>query len=219
MTYITRLQRFRDKAPKAVFSEIYSTNDWGSTESVSGKGSTKDAASIIIKELPEAFNRLKIKRLYDAACGDFNWMKDVVGYLDYYKGADIVDELINSNIEKYESDKIKFVNKNIITGLIVDENFDAILLRDVLVHLPEKYVQIVLDKIKASGIKYLITTNFHELNHNRDIEAFGLWRPINLTIPPYNMNQPFYRIQEINQSYMWLNERKNDKELAIWKIG
>ena len=105
-----------------------------------------------------------------------------------------------------------------ISDNIENENFDAILLRDVLVHLPEKYVLEVLDKLKKSGIKYLIATDFSELENNIDIESFGLWRPINLEIKPFNLGEPVYRIKEENQMYRWHDICKQDKELNIWKL-
>jgi len=218
MPQISRNERFRGKSAKDAFTEIYTINDWGNKESVSGSGSTKMSASLIIERLPEAFKTLNIKRLYDAACGDFNWMKDVVKHLEYYRGADIVELLIQDNKSKYETDNIKFKVSNMISDNIENENFDAILLRDVLVHLPDTYVIEVLDKLKKSGIKYLIATDFSELENNIDIESFGLWRPINLEIKPFNLGEPVYRIKEENQMYRWHDICKQDKELNIWKL-
>ncbi len=218
MPQISRNERFRGKSAKDAFTEIYTINDWGNRESVSGSGSTKASASLIIERLPEAFKTLNIKRLYDAACGDFNWMKGVVKHLDYYRGADIVELLIEDNKSKYETDNIKFKVSNMISDNIENENFDAILLRDVLVHLPDKYVIDVLEKLKKCGIKYLIATDFSELENNIDIESFGLWRPINLEIKPFNLGEPVYRIKEENQIYRWHDICKQDKELNIWKL-
>jgi len=218
MTQMTRNDRFRNKSAKEAFTEIYNINDWGNRESVSGSGSTKVNASLITERLPQAFESLKIKRLYDAACGDFNWMKDVVKHLEYYRGADVVDMLIQDNISKYETDKIKFKVCNMVIDNIENENFDAILLRDVLVHFPTVHVIDVLNKLKKCGIKYLIATDFSKIAQNIDIESFGLWRPINLEIEPFNLGEPIYRIREENQKYMWHSIWKEDKELNIWKL-
>lgn len=218
MPQITRNDRFRNKSAKDVFHEIYDINDWGNRESVSGAGSTKSNASLITSKLPEAFKSLNINRLYDGACGDFNWMKDVVKYLDYYMGADIVEPLIQSNITKYETDKVKFKVSNMITDVIENDNYDAIILRDVLVHLPDVYVISILNKLKSSGIKYLIATDFSKIQRNIDIESFGLWRPTNLEIEPYNLGEPIYRITEENQFYHWHSLSCNDKELNIWEL-
>jgi hypothetical protein len=45
----TRLERFKDRSAESVFTEIYNVNEWGSSESASGKGSTIEVTDIIIK--------------------------------------------------------------------------------------------------------------------------------------------------------------------------
>jgi len=64
----------------------------------------------------------------------------------------------------------------------------------------------------------LIATDFSKIAQNIDIESFGLWRPINLEIEPFNLGEPIYRIREENQKYMWHSIWKEDKELNIWKL-
>jgi len=214
----TRLERFKGKTAKSVFTEIYEVNEWGSIESASGKGSTMDITSIIRDELPKLFSKYNIKRLYDGACGDFNWFKDISHCLEYYQGVDIVLPLIRNNSKKYNvPNSIEFRTKNLITEPIINKKFDAILLRDVLVHLPNESIKIILDKISKSGIKYLIITNFNEQPENIDLESFGLWRPVNLKIEPYNLGEPIDSIHESNQTYKINETEYTDKYLCIWE--
>jgi len=213
----TRLQRYNGKNTKEVFTEIYEINDWGSTESKSGKGSTIQITSIIRKKLPMLFEKYNIKKLYDGACGDFNWMKTLVKKLDLYVGADIVEKLTESNIKKYKTGKVKFRTENLIEDKI-ESGYDAIFLRDVLVHLPNKDVLSVLDNVKNSGAKYLIATNFRDIEENVDLATSGLWRPMSLEIEPFNLGEPLESIHESNQNYEYKEVICTDKYLSIWEI-
>jgi len=57
------------------FTEIYKSNYWGSKESVSGIGSTLIYTENLRSKLPDLFQLYSIKSIFDAPCGDFNWMK------------------------------------------------------------------------------------------------------------------------------------------------
>lgn len=57
---------------KGVFSEIFKTNKWRSTESVSGAGSELKYTANLRKHLPALFEELGVKSVLDAPCGDFN---------------------------------------------------------------------------------------------------------------------------------------------------
>lgn len=213
----SRLERFIGKNAKEVFTEIYNINEWGSNESKSGKGSTMDITSIIREQLPEVFKKYDIKRLYDGACGDFNWMKAIVTNLDFYTGADIVEKLIHSNRKNYANDKVNFRIRDISMNKF-DKGYDAIFLRDVLVHLPNEVIIRVLDNVKKSDAKYLIATNFKDVNDNLDLPSYGLWRPVNLEIEPFNLGEPIESIHEANQRYKFNGVECTDKYLSIWEI-
>ena len=82
-------------------------NIWGNAESISGDGSTIDYTSSIRKHLPKLITELKVKNIFDAGCGDYNWFKeiDIPKELNY-TGADIVEELIVDLKDKYEQKNI-----------------------------------------------------------------------------------------------------------------
>ena len=61
----------------SVFDTIARQNTWGSTESISGPGSTLGATATLRKGLAEAFRVLEVRSLVDAPCGDLNWMRHV----------------------------------------------------------------------------------------------------------------------------------------------
>ena len=115
----SRAEKFMYKDPKEVFTEVFTINDWSSTESHSGMGSTLQFTPNIRKELPLLWKAYGIKKILDIGCGDFNWMKEIVGSLDYYKGTDIVEAITNLNIERYEiKGNVEFETCNIIKDCI-----------------------------------------------------------------------------------------------------
>ena len=80
------------------FTWIYKKKIWSKGESRSGPGSTLKYTENLRKQLPILFQKYSIQKIFDAPCGDFNWMRLVVDKLDVnYLGADIVPELIKNN--------------------------------------------------------------------------------------------------------------------------
>ncbi len=204
--------QFIGKSHKDIFTEISENNVWLEEETVSGIGSGIIQAGTIIKRLPEVFNSYKIKTIFDLPCGDFNWFSKINldGYT--YLGGDIVERLISRNNEKYKSKNIRFIIFNLIEDVI--PKHDIIFCRDCLVHFSIQDIQKALKKIKESKSTYLMTTTFPEEKVNTDIPTGG-WRPINLELPPFNLGEPEYLLNE------GCTEKEGifkDKSLGLWKI-
>jgi SAM-dependent methyltransferase len=205
---------------KEIFTELFNTNSWGSTESRSGMGSTLEFTENTRKMLPILWESHGIKRILDVACGDFNWMQEIVSSLDYYKGTDIVEDLIDLNKERYQQpNKIEFGYNDIINDFKSDGQFDAIIAKDVLVHFPNDVILKVLDNFKKSGIKYMFLTHFTNVEDNWDVANYGDWRPINFTEHPFSMVAPLEIISEKIETYEWINEMHNDKTLSLWETN
>ena len=211
---------YKDKHQKDVFNTVFEINDWSSSESKSGMGSTLEFTENTRAELPAIFEKYNIKRVLDVACGDFNWMKEVVGTLDYYKGTDIVKPLVDRNNEKYRiPNKVEFECNDIIDHFNPIGEFDAIIAKDVLVHFPTEKVLQTLENFKKSGIKYIFLTHFNKIDTNVNIESFGLWRPINFNLEPFNFDKPIEMIKEKNEKYNFMNVRMQDKTLSLWELN
>lgn len=223
---ITRLSKFSGKSIKEIFSIIYDTFDWKSEnyESVSGKGSTLKYTQNTRSQLPIICHKYGIKRILDCACGDFNWMKEIISNFEYYKGTDVVKLLIESNRKKYKNPgKIEFACVNIINRIENDQQYDAVILKDVLVHLTNSDIKRVIINLKKSGIKYAFITNFSDIKENINLKTAGQWRPINLTLEPFNFSNPIEVIKEPSEGYTWFDENENniklnDKTLSLWEI-
>src|SRR4051812_23723440 len=76
------------------FTEIYRSNAWDGTDSVSGRGSDASQTARLVTELPGVLRDLRVTSLLDIPCGDFFWMKQVDLAGIQYTGADIVPELV-----------------------------------------------------------------------------------------------------------------------------
>lgn len=206
--------KFRNMSTKEVFTDIYKSKHWKSTDNVSGPGSELAQTEKLIRELNILFNELNIVSVLDIPCGNFHWMQKVDLSNINYLGADIVTELIESNKLKYqESEKLNFKVLNLITDPL--PQCDLIIVRDCLVHFSNKDILNAIENIKSSGSKYLLTTTFTNHHMNFDIVT-GDWRPLNLQDKPFNFAAPF-RI--INENCTELNGEFKDKSMALWEIS
>lgn len=200
--------------PENIFTQIYEKNSWGSTESVSGPGSTLLETEKIREEIPGLLKSFDIKVLLDAPCGDFNWLKEVdFSSLEKYIGVDIVQEIISNNSKKYTTNTVQFLHKNIISDLLPTS--DLIMCRDCLVHFPFSEIKKTIANFKKTGARYLLTTTFPGCTKNKDIAAVGGWRPLNLELPPFNFPKPLVMITE---EIHYNNPVYVTKSLALWKL-
>ncbi len=61
----------------AVFARHAEENYWGNDESVSGDGSTLAYTYNLRAELAKFLRAFRVVSMFDAPCGDFNWMRAV----------------------------------------------------------------------------------------------------------------------------------------------
>lgn len=174
---------------KESFTAIYKENRWGGRESKSGKGSDKLNALNAKNAVIEVIKSLNIKTVLDCACGDFNWMKDVLKEVDvYYIGLDIVDELINSNNKKYYDNKTSFICYDITQDNLPQA--DLVICRDCLVHLSNEDIKKFLRNFIKSNSKYLLVTSFiGRTNKYLEIDS-KRWRSISLMESPFSLSEP-----------------------------
>lgn len=199
------------KQNQQVFTEIYLNNSWGSSESKSGPGSRVSANKKLLNLLDEFVVSHDIKTITDCGCGDFNWMRLFdFEKLDSYTGIDIVSPLIDSNNEKYGSNKVSFQCLSVIEDEIPTS--DLIICKDVLFHLSYEDALKTIENIRNSGVKYLISTTFSDF-HNIDIKS-GHWRPINLLSEPFLLGEPYQYWDNIEER----NDHYSIKSIGVWKL-
>ena len=192
------------------FKHIYETNHWDEAESVSGPGSTLEETEPIRRELPALLAELGASSLLDLPCGDFHWMQhtDLSGVR--YNGGDLVGDLIERNRAEFARDGVEFQKLDLVNDTL--PAFDVILCRDCLVHLSFADAQAALSNIARSGAGWLLATSFPSVTRNDDIVT-GQWRPINLTLPPFNLPEPEQVIGE-----NCTESEFADKNLSLWPV-
>jgi hypothetical protein len=196
---------------RVIFSRIYASNTWEGKDSISGPGSDADQTKVVVDELPKLLANFDVRTMLDIPCGDFHWMQSVrLEGLDYI-GADIVGELIEKNVQRYQSDSIHFCKLNLIRDRL--PTVDLILCRDCLVHLSFKDLWSALRNICDSGSIYLLATTFTERTENKDITT-GHWRRINLQVAPFMLPPP---LAILNEQCTEGGGDNADKSLGLWK--
>lgn len=196
-----------------VFTEVYVKGLWGVRESRSGTGSNLEQTRTIRKQLPILIKDLGVRKLLDAPCGDFYWLKEVELDLDEYTGGDIVGELIEANKKMYERPGRNFTVVDIIEDQI--PRVDLVFCRDCLVHFSFRDISSALDNFKRSSSTYFLTTTFRARDKNEEIYT-GQWRQLNLQAPPFNFPEP---IKLISENCTIADDLFADKCLGLWKIS
>ena len=191
---------------KSIFTNIYQNNGWNGTESISGSGSTAEQTKHILSGIPTIVEKYDIKSILDIPCGDFNWMQHLHLENTNYIGADIVPEIISSNKEKHKD--INFEALDISEDLLPDA--DLIIVRDCLVHFSFADIIKTIKNLKRCNYQYILTTNFTQRSHNKDITTGG-WRPLNLQSDPLHLPTPLLNLVE-----HCTEANGADKCLSLW---
>jgi hypothetical protein len=206
--------RYRLMGRQAKFTMIYNSHGFGGAGiPLSGTGSTLSQTIKIRKTIPALFKKYDIRSLVDAPCGDFTWMKEVELNGINYIGADIVDELIQSNNHLYGNDHVKFINKDIVIEVLPPS--DLILCRDCFIHLSNNDIKKSIINFKRSCATYLLTTTFQNIHKNDNMVTGRGWRPVNLEAAPFNFPTPLEIIDEESTEE---DGRAGKKSLGLWRL-
>jgi hypothetical protein len=205
---------FRWGSRKKKFTKIYTNGGFGRENvPLSGTGSTLMQTHAIRVAIPYLLKELQATSIIDAPCGDFTWMKEVdLGDIAYL-GVDIVPDLIRANREKHSSDRVRFLDMDIVTDIL--PKADVILCRDCFVHLSNGDILRAVENFKKSGSKYLLTTTFADLKENVNLVSGRGWRPINLELPPFKFPNP---IAVINEGCSEEGGKYANKCLGLWQL-
>jgi predicted TPR repeat methyltransferase len=188
------------------FKHIYETKLWGE-ESPSGNGFKSEVDSKVISIIEEVINKYEIKSILDLGCGDWTIMKNVdLSSVDRYVGMDCVEALIEENINNYSTDKVSFKYDDARTTDL--EDFDLIIVRDVLIHYPNESIKIMLDAIKNKKYSYLLMTTWQDGDNSEKFDRFSNARKVNFFADPFNLSQP---------DEVFYEDEGQNKQLSIWK--
>lgn len=204
-------KKFFKNQLKSKFTEIHDKNLFHGKESISGTGSDLIQTAIISVEIPKLLLKYKVTAFVDAPCGDLFWMQHVEFENTKYIGLDIVDEIISKNQETFNKKHKTFEVKDIVKDVLPKS--DLIMIRDCWVHLSYEDIVKCIHNLKRSEIKYVLTTSFPNVTLNEDLT--GIWRPLNLQLPPFNFPLP---LEIVNEGCTEDNGKYTDKSLILWDI-
>ncbi len=184
-------------------------NYWGSAESISGNGSTLASTEVFRTEFETLLHSKSVASLFDAPCGDFNWMK-LVRFPSSMKyiGADIVKELIDSLNKTYNIDN----TKSFLTIDIINDNHpkcDIWLCRDGLFHFSFADIFSTFEHFVLSGTPYCLLTTHPHVSHNLDIKT-GFHREINFLEQPFRLPKPDIVLRDSPV-------RESERLLGLWR--
>lgn len=214
---------YNSKNPKYIFTNIYNYNWWGSTESRSGVGSTIKNTIHIRKGLIKILEKYKIRNVFDAPCGDMNWIYGTFKNRKInYEGWDIVDDLIIRNQKIIKNKNYNFKSKDITSNKF--PKADLMICRDCFIHFSYKDICRTLENFVLSDIKYLLLTNYeNNLDFvNKDILT-GESRIFDLFKYPFSFNNEFLEIglddksSFVQKKFLLFNKNQIIKNLKIFK--
>lgn len=190
-------RKYQDLPVDRVFAEVYSNNDWGKGESAyySGTGSHDPAivgpyvgaVRSLLSSLPEA------PVVVDLGSGDFNVGRHFVDLVRHCYACDIVADLQEHNRRHFRFPNVEFLRVNAIEDALPDGS--VIFVRQVLQHLSNEQIQIVVDKCRKYE-RWIVTEHLPadtDFAPNIDMSAGCGIRPlfnsgVVLTAPPFNVS-------------------------------
>lgn len=193
-----------------IFTRIFKSNAWGSRETPSGPGSTREACAGIITKIPFWIDLHSIQTIVDLGCGDFHWMSQVDLDSVEYEGYDIVKEAVDS-ASKYAASNILFHQADVLRIQIPTS--DLVLCKDLLIHLPDADALTLLQAIRQSGSRLLASTTAPGCNNlfRRGLKP-GEFCPIDLEAEPFNLGSPIDMVEVPRK------EGNPPKFLALWNL-
>ena len=193
-----------------IFESHAASNHWRNPESVSGDGSTLDYTYNLRHELARFLARFRVVSMFDAPCGDFNWMRAVEFPQGFqYKGGDIVTPLVQANTARYAAPDRSFLPFDITADPFPDA--DLWFCRDCLFHLPGETALAALRGFARSRIGYVMTTTHLNVTNfdNSEVEAGG-FRLLDLYKPPYSLpREVLFRVADYVHPWP-------PRELCVW---
>lgn len=187
----------------------------GHLESVNGPGSFMERTHMVREALPYIIDKYEIKTMFDAPCGDQNWLRHVDLSMVQYTGWDVEPVIIERNRNAFPDKHFECINLLDTTWSL--PHVDLILCRDFFLHLPNRYINVVLRKFRNSGSDYLLTTNWPgadntrlcDLNGGQDNRPGYYCQPVDLEAEPFSLGP---RLES------FVEDTKAGQEMCLFKL-
>jgi hypothetical protein len=167
---------------KSQFELMALENTWGSPETLSGEGSELAYSAVYRRELVELIKSRGFRSMFDAPCGDMNWMPKVLEqvHIDYL-GGDLVGTLVDANKAKHPGLRFTVFD-------ITRDQFPAMDVwhcRDCLFHLSFANIRLALRNFVNSGCQHILLTTHKGFLKNVDVKDGG-FRRLDFSRGPFN---------------------------------
>lgn len=172
---------------RQIFASIYRRNGWGGVRTRSGPGSELEATATLRRELPRLVGEFGISSLLDAGCGEALWQPELPGYV----GIDIVPSVIALARRRHPTWEFR------VADLVTDPlpSVDAVMCREVLMHLSLADGLAVLENLRTTGARWLIATSYPDQTNPLDTLTGGYYR-CNLQADPFSFAPPIRTIDD-----------------------
>jgi len=206
---------------KQEFENIYIRKLWGDDGNGSGGGSTLEYTIETRNIIYEVVQKYKINSILDAPCGAMAWMPELLKNLSKkntnfkYHGVDVFEKGINNSKVKYNSEypNWKFSVLD-LTQHEIPPNYDLILSRDSLQHLPlVDCVKALKHFAKAKNSRYLLIGNYMTSKKNFNTNVGGGFQ-INTVLPPFNLKSYVASYRE-----RYIDDQKFQKFLVLYEMS
>jgi hypothetical protein len=175
-----------DEAPATeVFDLIHQQNFWGSSESASGLGSECAYAKRYRNRLHILLKERGLLRIFDAPCGDLNWITPIIDDPDLdYLGGDVSTRVVQVAAMKRPGVRVQAFD--ITADMFPDA--DVWHCRDCLFHLPFHDIRRALVNFGTSNVPYAILTSHNARFFHRNLDVnLGGFRYLDLHRPPIGL--------------------------------
>ena len=192
-----------------IFERIFVTNYWGCGESHSGVGSSALFTERYRQALAELLSERNLKRIFDAPCGDMNWMSTFLAENTFeYAGGDISPSVVAAANRRFPGADVRVFD--ICTDAFPPA--DVWHCRDCLFHLPFADIEQAFQNFLEAGIPYaLLTTHRARLLHrNLDVNAGG-FRYLDLERPPISLPAALCYLPDYHQG------REFPRFVGLWR--
>lgn len=187
----------------------------------SGVGSELYATQQFRRQLTALVDQYHITHIADIPCGDCHFMGEWLADEGkkrgiHYLGGDVVEALVTENNHTHaDNEQVEFRRIDLVKDPI--PKADLLIVKDLMIHLPFQSIKTILDKIRASDVKYVLLTthNTRELDlpdrHaervNKDIPA-GEFRLVDFDQAPFmQKGEPLEIIEEEGANNLFVLSR------------
>jgi hypothetical protein len=207
---LRRWRFLRMRSAEGRFTYIYAVNFWAADQSRSGPAASLENTAQLRAQLPALFEHYRIRRLFDAPCGDFHWMRHLLAAhpIDYV-GGDIVRPMIERNSERYADARTRFVPVDITQGPFPPA--DLWLCRATFCHLSQADIFRALHRFAASDISYMLASCTNPDGFTNTDIVTGDYHRVDLQSSPYALPHELARLADgADEMRLWSRQQVAD---------